>query len=376
MNQSICACFVDNRKDTKEGKMEKIIDCVFVTHLPAFYKVNLYNKLAERLNIFVIFISNSSIIRTNDFTQTTHYTFQHIIINTEPFEKRSIYQSSLNLMSILKQLKFKKIILGGWDLIEFWITWKMFPTEKLAIALESSIHESKTTGPKSWLKKIFMAKLSKVYVSGLFQQQLAKNLNFTQKVIITGGVGLINPPKIGNLKNFTGRFLYLGRFSQEKNIMLLLELFGNILPESYLTLVGKGPLYDFMVSELKKHNFKNISVEKHVPNDQISRLFSRHDVLILPSQQEPWGLVVEEAIAHGLPVIVSDKVGCHSEVVNHKSNGYVFQLKDKNPEENLIEMAKACYWVGGNYIDLINQIRTHPEYHWQKRALKQVEAYF
>ena len=129
-------------------------------------------------------------------------------------------------------------------------------------------------------------------------------------------------------------------------------------------------------SRLKKHNFKNISVEKHVPNDQISRLFSRHDVLILPSQQEPWGLVVEEAIAHGLPVIVSDKVGCHSEVVNHKSNGYVFQLKDKNPEENLIEMAKACYWVGGNYIDLINQIRTHPEYHWQKRALKQVEAYF
>ena len=143
----------------KEGvKMAIIYDYVFVTHLPAFYKINLYNKLAENLAIFVIFISDSSKIRTQDFTQAAPYQFDYKTVNQLPFEGRNKLYSGLAFIQILQGLKFKKIVLGGWDLVEFWLAWLMLPKEKLAVAIESSIHESQITGLKFWVKKLFISK--------------------------------------------------------------------------------------------------------------------------------------------------------------------------------------------------------------------------
>ena len=113
----------------------KKYDYVFITHLPAFYKINLYNKLAKQLTILVVFIADSSTIRTSDFVQKTNYNFDHIIINQEPFEIRSQWKSSLKFMRLLSQIKFKKIIVGGWDLLEFWVAWVMTPKAKLAVAI-------------------------------------------------------------------------------------------------------------------------------------------------------------------------------------------------------------------------------------------------
>ena len=53
------------------------------------------------------------------------------------------------------------------------------------------------------------------------------------------------------------------------------------------------------------------------------------DVFVLPSKVEPWGLVVEEALNNGIPVIVSDRVGCAEEIINN-SNGLIFHYNDKN----------------------------------------------
>lgn len=359
--------------------MKKIYDYVFVTHLPAFYKINLYNKLAEQLSVLVIFISRTSVIRTQDFVQAQCH-FDHIIINQQPFEQRSKFQSCLKFIKEINQIKFKKIILGGWDLPEFWIAWMMYSKKNLAVAVESSIHESSITGPKSWLKKIFLSKISTAYVSGLFQKHLIEQLNYNQDTIITGGVGLMNSPVFvdkNKQKNqdFQGRFLFLGRLSEEKNINLLLALFGRKLKNYQLTLVGNGPLQQTVEKQIKSNFFNNIELKLHVPNNEINQLFSEHDALILPSKHEPWGLVVEEALAYGLPVILSDKVGCHPELIKHKVNGYVFNLSTKNKEWNNIELIEACHWLEKNYDTLLKNIKKYPEFDWRKREQRQVSAY-
>lgn len=359
--------------------MKKTYDYVFVTHLPAFYKINLYNKLAEQLSILVIFISGSSLIRTQDFVQA-QCCFDHVIVNQQPVEQRSKFRSCLQFIKIITRFKFKKIILGGWDLPEFWIAWRMCSNEKLAVAIESSVHESRLTGPKSWLKKIFLSKISTAYVSGLLQKKLIEQLNYNQHTVVTGGVGLINSPVLLDENNeenrsFKGRFLFLGRLSAEKNIDLLIELFGRKLKQYQLTLVGKGSLQQSVEAQIKNNYFNNISLRLHVPNTEINQLFSEHDVLILPSIHEPWGLVVEEAIAYGLPVIVSDKVGCHPELIKHKINGYVFNLYKKNREQSVAELAEACDWVDKNYETLLDNAKQYPAFDWRKREQKQINAY-
>ena len=49
------------------------------------------------------------------------------------------------------------------------------------------------------------------------------------------------------------------------------------------------------------------------------------EAVVLPSRREPWGLVVNEAMAAGLPVIVSNRCGCAGDLVEHGINGFLFE---------------------------------------------------
>lgn len=60
----------------------------------------------------------------------------------------------------------------------------------------------------------------------------------------------------------------------------------------------------------------------------LARLFGLVDLFVLPSRREPWGLVVNEAMSAGLPVIVTDEVGCWPDLVQDGVNGHVFKAGD------------------------------------------------
>jgi glycosyltransferase involved in cell wall biosynthesis len=57
---------------------------------------------------------------------------------------------------------------------------------------------------------------------------------------------------------------------------------------------------------------------------QVADILALSNVLVLTSVSETWGLVVNEAMVCGLPVIVSDRCGCVPELVHHGENGFVF----------------------------------------------------
>ena len=88
---------------------------------------------------------------------------------------------------------------------------------------------------------------------------------------------------------------------------------------------------------------QNVTFAGHIPNDKMSALYDEHDALLLPSLIEPWGLVVEEAVYHGMPVIVSNRVGCAHEMVIEPKTGYVLEL-DK---ETWIETMNG---LGGSHV--------------------------
>lgn len=109
---------------------------------------------------------------------------------------------------------------------------------------------------------------------------------------------------------------------QKKIFSFLIEIF-NQLPKNTLNIIGFGPQEMFLKSIAKK----NIVFHGPIPNAELYKLYLQNDVFVLPSISEPWGMVVEEAFNNGLPVIVSDKVGCIGEIVN-ETNGLVFSLAD------------------------------------------------
>ena len=77
----------------------KNIDILFITQLPSFYKINLFNKLSRHLNIYVIFIGGQSIQRNFDFI-SLNFEFESIIINSEKFEIRNKLHSIIKLKKL------------------------------------------------------------------------------------------------------------------------------------------------------------------------------------------------------------------------------------------------------------------------------------
>ena len=120
-------------------------DYLILTNQPAFYKINLYNKINEKSKIFVIYLGKGSQIRNKDFINEK-MDFEHIFLYEGQYEERKKIRCTLKIVSMLIKKDFRKIIIGGWDEIEYWVVNMIVPKLKNCLAVESSYYESNTQG--------------------------------------------------------------------------------------------------------------------------------------------------------------------------------------------------------------------------------------
>lgn len=299
---------------------------IFLTNIPSFYKINLFNKIAEKEELMVLFtgLVTDGSIRNKDFfkgDKKFHYKWL----------KGSQLTMTWQFLKYIISHHYDEVILMGWETLVPWPAIFFAPKKKRAAQVESSIYESHTTGWRAWIKRIFFSRLSKCYCSGKAQADLTKALHFHGKNVITKGVGVFNyiaqPPYVERkeVKNF----IFVGRLSEEKNLKFLIRQF-NSHPELHLDIIGDG----LQKKELEDIAKENIHIWGAIDNKLLPKYYQHSDIFVLPSLSEPWGLVIEEALNNGLPVMVSDHVGCAPEIVN-ENNGVVFKLTDEDFEEKL-----------------------------------------
>lgn len=132
----------------------------------------------------------------------------------------------------------------------------------------------------------------------------------------------------------TGRsiVLYVGRLVPCKALETLLGAYAAARTrraDLALVLVGEGPLRRELGALVERRGIPDVVFSGAVDQGQLPLYYQSAAVLVLPSLVEPWGLVVNEAMAAGLPVIVSDQVGCHTDLVRPGRNGHVFPAGDE-----------------------------------------------
>ncbi len=314
-------------------------DYIIVTHIPNFYKVNLYNQLSKKSKILVIFIAGDTLEkRSSDFIALDHCEFEYRLLYEGNYESRNIKANIIGIRSILKDLKYKRILVSGWESKEYWYVVLTNPKSKNCLALESTINESCVTGLKKILKRLFLSRISVAFASGSLHKKLLEKLSYKGVIKITKGVGIINKPKRDYARReYRKRYLFIGRLSKVKNIEMLVDLF-NQLEEYMLTIIGSGPLEH----QLKIRAKKNIIFEGEISNKEIRRYIESNDILMLTSVSETWGLVVEEAIYYGMPVIVSSNCGV-SELIHNDVNGYVVNLSKTNLRDVIMNINDVTY---------------------------------
>lgn len=126
-------------------------------------------------------------------------------------------------------------------------------------------------------------------------------------------------------------FLFAGKLQPKKRIVDLLnaiDLARKSNPKIHLLVSGAGELMPEAVA-LAEGRQLPVTFAGFLNQTEITRAYAAADCLVLPSDYgETWGLVVNEAMACGLPAIVSDRVGCGPDLVDEGSTGFVVPFGD------------------------------------------------
>ena len=129
--------------------------------------------------------------------------------------------------------------------------------------------------------------------------------------------------------------LYVGRLIELKGVQDLIKAYSEIKQQNqnvYLLIVGFGT-YEEELKKMSK-DVKDIFFVGHVGYSQIHEYYFASDILVLPTYDDPWGLVINEAMACGLPVVTTTAAGASLDLI--KDNGYVFEPKDVKALSDII----------------------------------------
>ncbi|WP_419806310.1 glycosyltransferase [Terriglobus sp.] len=123
-------------------------------------------------------------------------------------------------------------------------------------------------------------------------------------------------------------FLFVGRLSPEKNVQGLLQAWTAYRAKGgtwSLVLAGDGPERTVLQQLAKDSGYESdVVITGLKSSEELLPYFASASCFVLPSTREPWGLVVNEAMASGLPVLVSNRCGCAHDLVHAGLNGFVF----------------------------------------------------
>lgn len=205
---------------------------------------------------------------------------------------------------------------------------------------ESSAHDEPRVWYKELIKRRLVALASSALVGGRLHAEYLQRLGMPSDHVFTGYDVVDNSHFTdafdSRITSPKPHFLASSRFVAKKNLPLLLRAFASYRSAAgesawNLVLLGDGELRTILVAlidELKLAG--SVEMPGFVQYDELPGYYNRASAFVHASTTEQWGLVVNEAVASGLPVIVSNRCGCAPELVQERVNGLLFDPADQS----------------------------------------------
>ena len=245
--------------------------------------------------------------------------------------------------------KFDALWIHGWALASNWMGWATAVPRRLPVLLRGETNGlTRQAGLKGKVKKVVLKTLFS-QVAG-FLAIGTNNANFYKAYGIAEERIFWTPYAVDNalfLKHASALegqkrslrekeglppdlpvILFCGKFQEKKRPMDLLEAFALLdWPHAAsVVFVGDGPQRPIMERFATERRLANVYFLGFRNQTKLPACYAMADVLVLPSDFEPWGLVVNEAMCFGLAVIVSDQVGAAADLVRDGVNGFIYPV--------------------------------------------------
>ena len=318
---------------------------------PASYTIDLINNVHIPKKIGYAFIKSSS-----------YYKDQQS--DSDYLEKMSLLQKINFIVNVFKKKNF--IIVNGYNNYVFIFIWmlNLFSKKKKYIGIESDtqlksdVHLSKSIIKTLFLKTIFKSK----YVIGLaggtkthfdlFLKYAMKRRNIFLLPMVVNNSFFYRKNKYKINKKFS--FLIVSRLIKTKNIEPIIKFFDNHFEnkDALLKIVGDGPLFKRFT---EKYQNENIRFYGKLFRDNLIKVYHNSNVFLMPSYNESWGLVINEAMCSGLPIISRKEVGANYDLITNNENGFIVNSNEDffNKMIVLYKNHELCETMSKKSIDIM-----------------------
>jgi glycosyltransferase involved in cell wall biosynthesis len=263
---------------------------------------------------------------------------QYHLLSEKPVEEVKPFEALTAYKKIIRENSITHVCIPGYGRLAYilMLIWSRINGIKVLMFAESWYPGNTITDKLKGLLIKYTTNIS--FVSGKrAKEHFIKRLKYPEQKIIEGYSTIDNKHFASSTveKTKPPQLLCVARFAPEKNLPMLIEAFqGSHLSKSWrLKIVGGGPQKELLKNMIGK---SNIELTDWLKYDKLPDLYASSSCFILPSIFEPWGLVVNEAMAAGLPVILSNEVGAIPDLLEKDNNGWSFDAKNKKELINIL----------------------------------------
>jgi glycosyltransferase involved in cell wall biosynthesis len=325
---------------------------VVLSEIIAPYRIPVFNALAQEngIDLHVIFLAETDPKLRQWLVYKDEILFSHEVL---PSWRGRLGERNLllnwGLSAALRRASPEAILCGGYNYPAFWEAgwWARRHRVPFMVWVESTAREQ-----RSWrssveaLKRTFLRSCNAFVVPGKSSAEYLQKYNVQQRAVFSAPnavdtaffarsaaairadasafrrqLGL--PPRY---------FLFAGRLVPEKGIFDLLAAYGRLVPELRanvgLVLVGDGPARARLSQSAARISPGQVQLAGFAQREALAAYYALADALIFPTRSDPWGLVVNEAMACGLPIVTTSAVGCAADLLAGGWNGYVVSPGD------------------------------------------------
>ncbi len=328
---------------------------LWLANIPSPYRVAFFNELGKLCDLTVLFERKASAERDESWKNysTTH--FHAIYLHGKPLGVAEAF-----CPSVVKYLKrdYDRIVVTtfsdptGMLAIQL-LKWKRIPyclesdgafpgsgqgfKEKLKKRVISgadmyfstaAIHDEYYKMYGAPADRIVRYPFTSLYESDILKQQIS----YEEKKSLRTELRMVEENVI----------LSVGQFIPRKGYDLLIKATSKIEKTGVYIVGGEAP--DEYVHMKKQLNASNVHFVSFKQKEELKKYYRAADVFVHPTREDIWGLVINEAMANGLPVVTTQRCVAGMQLVKNGQNGFIVPINDELALQNAIREAFGLKW--------------------------------
>lgn len=293
---------------------------LWLTNIPSPYRVEFFNELGKECELTVLFEKKSASDRDDSWKNFEVSNFKAVFLNGLQYGIAEAFCPSV--IGYLKKKKYDKIVVTNYANLTGILAVAIMRLKKIPYIIESDgAFAGSGKGLKELVKRWLLKKASLCFSTadihddyyvkyGVTRDRIVRYpftslrksdilqspVSNEQKAILKKELGIVEPKIV----------VSVGQFIPRKGFDILINAMAKVSDSIGCYIVGGVPTEEY-IRQISDLGLKNVHFVGFKSKNELAKYYQAADLFVLPTREDIWGLVINEAMANGLPVITTDR---------------------------------------------------------------------